>query len=177
MSDQSNDRAVSQAEQPVQGTADTQATMATATSGEPETKLQVGFLLLMVYAMLFGTVFGLVAAAFLTIYDLGVKFFKEPSHFGLNIGQFWPLVLLPVGGLLLGLAIKFTGQHGGLGVPQRQYAETGRIQYSYLTSIMLEAFALPHLTSASAISSNSPCCKTWWPPLARPGLPFLSLLT
>ena len=45
MSDQSNDRAVSQAEQPVQGTAGTQATMATATSGEPETKLQVGFLL------------------------------------------------------------------------------------------------------------------------------------
>jgi len=58
MSDQSNDRAVSQAEQPVQGTADTQATM--ATSGEPETKLRVGFLLLMVYAMLFGAVFGLV---------------------------------------------------------------------------------------------------------------------
>jgi len=60
MSDQSNDRAVSQAEQPVQGMADTQATMATATSGEPETKLRVGFLLLMVYAMLFGAVFGLV---------------------------------------------------------------------------------------------------------------------
>jgi hypothetical protein len=58
MSDQSNDRAVSQAEQPVQGTAGTQATM--ATSCEPETKLQVGFLLLMVYAMLFGAVFGLV---------------------------------------------------------------------------------------------------------------------
>ena len=49
MSDQSNDRAVSQAEQPVQGTADTQATM--ATSCEPETKLQVGFPLLMVYAI------------------------------------------------------------------------------------------------------------------------------
>ena len=45
MSDQSNDRAVSQAEQPVQGMADAQATMATATSGEPETKSQVGFLL------------------------------------------------------------------------------------------------------------------------------------
>jgi H+/Cl- antiporter ClcA len=154
MSDQSNDHAVSQAGQPVQGTADTQATMATATSGEPEIQVKASFLLLMVYAMLFGAVFGLVAAAFLTIYDLGVKFFQEPSHFGLNIGQFWPLVLLTVGGLLLGLAIKFTGQHGGLGVPQRQYAETGRIQYRYLPSIMLEA--LISLFSGAAVGPEAP---------------------
>jgi hypothetical protein len=32
--------------------------MATATSGEPETQLKAGFLLLMVYAMLFGAVLG-----------------------------------------------------------------------------------------------------------------------
>jgi hypothetical protein len=36
--------------------------------------------------------------------------------------------------------------------------------------------ALPHLTSAYALSSNSACCKTWWSPLARPGQPFLPFL-
>jgi len=35
---------------------------------------------------------------------------------------------------------------------------------------------LPHLTSASDIRSNAPCYITWWSPLARPGLPFLSVL-
>src|SRR6266567_5228612 len=41
--------------------------------------------------------------------------------------------------------------------------------------MIAEDSASPHLTSDSAISSNSPCCKTWWPPLACPGLPFRSL--
>src|SRR5258708_30696061 len=41
--------------------------------------------------------------------------------------------------------------------------------------MIAEDSALPHLTSDSTISSNSPCCKTWWPPLACPGLPFRSI--
>ena len=111
----------------------------------------------MLYAMLFGVVFGLVAAAFMAIYNWGVTFFKNPSNLGLNIGQFWPLILLTVGGLLLGLAIKFTGQHGGLGVPQRQYAETGRVSYRYLPSILLEA--LLALWSGAAIGPAAPLAQ------------------
>jgi H+/Cl- antiporter ClcA len=48
----------------------------------------------------------------------------------------WPLFLMTSGGLLISLMIKFLGRHGGLGVAQRQYAQTGRVNPRYLPSIL-----------------------------------------
>jgi hypothetical protein len=83
-------------------------------SGEPVSAMKSSYLLLLVYAMLFGAGAALLTGVYIIVYNWGVRFFEQPSHFGLNIGRFWPLLLLTVGCLLLGLAIKFTGEHGGI---------------------------------------------------------------
>lgn len=61
---------------------------------------------------------------------------------------------MSVAGLFIGLAIKFLGQHGGLGVAQRQYAETGRLNYRSLPGILLQAFIA--LWSGAAIGPEGP---------------------
>ena len=154
MSDQSKDNSISRADAPVEGAVDQQAKVAISTSGEPETPVKTGYYLLMVYAALFGSGASLLAAAYITLYGQGIKFFEQPSHFGLNIGRFWPLVLLTVGGVLIGLAITFFGQHAGLGVAQAQYAKTGRITPRYVPSILLEAFIA--LWSGAAVGPEGP---------------------
>lgn len=154
MSDQSKDNSISQADAPVEGAVDQQAKVAISTSGEPETPMKTSYYLLMVYAALFGAGASLLAAAYITLYGQGIKFFEQPSHFGLNIGRFWPLVLLTVGGVLLGLAIKFFGQHAGLGVAQGQYAQTGRLTPRYVPGILLEAFIT--LWSGAAVGPEGP---------------------
>ena len=108
----------------------------------------------MVYAAVFGAGGGLLAVLFLVVYHWGTTFFAQPSHFGLNIGRFWPLVLLTVGGLLVGLAITFTGEHGGQGVAQRQYAQTGQIKPRYVPSIILEAIIT--LWSGAPVGPEAP---------------------
>jgi H+/Cl- antiporter ClcA len=132
----------------------TQTKVENAGSGEPVPAIKSSYLLLLAYAALFGAGAALLTVVYITVYNWGVNFFKQPSHFGLNIGRFWPLVLLTVAGLLLGLAIKFTGQHAGLGVSQRQYAETGRINPRYLPSIMLQAMIT--LWSGAAVGPEGP---------------------
>ena len=154
MSDQSKDNSISRADAPVEGAVDQQAKVAISTSGEPETPVKTSYYLLMVYAALFGSGASLLAAAYITLYGQGIKFFEQPSHFGLNIGRFWPLVLLTVGGVLIGLAITFFGQHAGLGVAQAQYAKTGRITPRYVPSILLEAFIA--LWSGAAVGPEGP---------------------
>jgi H+/Cl- antiporter ClcA len=141
MSDQSKDTSISNADSPVKDTADEQAKVEITTSGEPETALKTSYYLLLLYAALFGALFSLLTAAYITLYNWGVKFFQQPSSF-FKIGSisFWPLILLTVAGVLLGLAIKFFGLHAGLGVAQGQYAKTGRVNPRYLPSIMLQAF-------------------------------------
>ena len=42
--------------------------------------------------------------------------------------------------MFIGLAIKFFGQHGGLGVAQSQYAKTGGLNYRNVPSILLQGF-------------------------------------
>jgi H+/Cl- antiporter ClcA len=153
MSDQSKDTSISNADPPVKGTVDEQAKVAITTSGEPETALKTSYYLLMVYAALFGAGASLLTAAYITLYNWGVNFFKQPSLLVLNI-NFWPLVLLTVAGVLLGLAIKFLGQHAGLGVAQGQYARTGRLNPRYLPGIMLEAFIT--LWSGAAVGPEGP---------------------
>jgi H+/Cl- antiporter ClcA len=113
--------------------------------------LKTSSYLLMVYAALFGALSSLLAVAYITLYNQGIKFFEQPSLFVLNI-NIWPLVLLT--GVLIGLAIKFFGQHAGLGVAQRQYAQTGRLNPRYLPSILLQAFIA--LWSGAAVGPEGP---------------------
>ncbi|MGB7558671.1 MAG: chloride channel protein, partial [Nitrososphaeraceae archaeon] len=93
----------------------------------------------MVYAALFGALASLLTTGYITLYSQGVKFFGQVSIFIYNI-NFWPLILLGLAGVFIGLAIKFFGQHGGLGVAQRQYAQTGSLDYRHLPSILLQGF-------------------------------------
>jgi H+/Cl- antiporter ClcA len=108
-------------------------------SGNAESKFNAGYYRLMLYAALFGAFSSLLTAGYITLYTQGVKFFGQANLFLFNI-NFWPLVLLSVAGVFIGLAIKFFGQHGGLGVAQRQYAQTGRLNYRNLPSILLQGF-------------------------------------
>jgi hypothetical protein len=107
-------------------------------SGE-ESTLKASYYRLMVYAALFGALSSLLTAGYITIYNQGVIFFGQVSLLIYNI-NFWPLILLGLAGVFIGLAIKFFGQHGGLGVAQRQYGQTGRLDYRHLPSLILQGF-------------------------------------
>jgi H+/Cl- antiporter ClcA len=110
-------------------------------SGAPETALKTSYYLLLLYAALFGALFSLLTAGYITLYNWGVQFFQQPnSLFKIDGISFWPLILLTIAGVLLGIAIKFFGQHAGLGVAQDQYAKSGRIIPRYVPSILLEGF-------------------------------------
>ena len=67
----------------------------------------------MVYAALFGALSSLLTVGYITLYNQGVKFFGQVSLFIYNI-NFWPLILLGLAGVVIGLMIKFFGQHAGL---------------------------------------------------------------
>jgi H+/Cl- antiporter ClcA len=155
MSDQSKDISISHADRSVKDGEDEQAKVPISTSGEPETPIKTRYYLLMLYAALFGAGAALLAAAYITLYNWGVKFFQQPNSF-FKIGgtSFWPLILLTIAGVLIGLAIKFFGQHAGLGVAQGQYAKTGRIIPRYVPSILLEAFIA--LWSGAAVGPEGP---------------------
>lgn len=122
-------------------------------SGESDSKLNARYYRLMGYAALFGAFSSLLTAGYITLYNQGIKFFAQPTIFlyGFN---FWPLILLSVAGVFIGLAIKRFGQHGGLGVAQSQYAKTGRLDYRSLPSILLQAFIA--LWSGAAVGPEGP---------------------
>ena len=107
----------------------------------------------MVYAALFGGLSSLLTVGYITLYNQGIKFFTQPIIFLHNI-NFWPLILLSVAGVFIGLTIKFFGQHGGLGVAQTQYAKNGRLDYRSLPSLMLQAFI--GLWSGAAVGPEGP---------------------
>lgn len=108
-------------------------------TSEPDAGLKTTFYLLMAYAALIGALSSLLAGGFITLYSQGIKFFEQVSLVVLNV-NIWPLVLLTGAGVLIGLLIKFFGHRGGLGVAQRQYAQTGRLNPRDLPSILLQAF-------------------------------------
>jgi H+/Cl- antiporter ClcA len=108
-------------------------------SGNAESKLNAGYYRLMLYAGLFGGLSSLITIGYITLYNQGVKFFGQHSVYLFNI-NFWPLILLGVAGVFIGLAIKFFGEHGGMGVAQSQYAKTGGVNYRNLPSILLQGF-------------------------------------
>jgi H+/Cl- antiporter ClcA len=107
----------------------------------------------MVYAALFGAVASLVTAGYITLYQLGVKFFEQVSVLVINI-NIWPLILLTGAGVVIGLVIKFLGQRGGLGVAQQEYAKTGRLKPRDLPSILLQGFT--SLWSGAAVGPEGP---------------------
>ena len=120
---------------------------------EPDVPLKINYYKLMIYAALFGALSSLITVGYITLYNQGVKFFEQVSLIVLNINV-WPLVLLTVAGVFVGLVIKFFGQNGGLGVAQSQYAQTGRINPRRVPSIMLQAFI--SLWSGAAIGPEGP---------------------
>jgi len=120
---------------------------------ETATKFPVGYFKLLAYAAMIGAVSALLTAGYLTALNGGIKFFEQPKLVVLNL-NIWPLILLTVGGLILGLTIKFFGQHAGLGVAQLQYAQTGRVEPKYVPRIMLQAFIT--LWSGAAVGPEGP---------------------
>jgi H+/Cl- antiporter ClcA len=122
-------------------------------SGEPDPGLKSSFFLLMVYAALFGALSSLLTVVYITLYNQGVNFFGQVNLVVFNI-NIWPLVLLTGAGVFIGLLIKFFGQHEGLGVAQREYAQTGHLNYKNLPNIMLQAFIT--LWSGAAVGPEAP---------------------
>ena len=108
-------------------------------SGNAESKLNGGYYRLMLYAAIIGALASLATTGYITLVNLGIKFFGQPTLILSNV-NFWPLILLVVGGVFIGLAIKFFGQRGGLGVAQSQYAQTGGLNYRNVPSILLQGF-------------------------------------
>ena len=74
---------------PPKGSEEPGSSQAASSSGEPTVAIKTSYYLLMVYSALFGAGAALLAAAYISLYNWGVKFFAEPSHFGLSIGRFW----------------------------------------------------------------------------------------
>jgi H+/Cl- antiporter ClcA len=122
-------------------------------TSEPEVSLKFGFYKLMIYAALFGALSSLLAAAYITLYNVGISFFEQVSIVVHDI-NFWPLISLTVAGLFVGLVIKILGQYGGLGVAQSQYAQTGRINPRKVPSIVLQAFI--SLWSGASVGPEGP---------------------
>jgi H+/Cl- antiporter ClcA len=115
------------------------------------------YLRVLLYAALIGIVMALLAFAFLALLRVGTQFLTQSVPHLL-----WPgttlnlttLLIAVVGGLLVGAAIYYTGEHTGLGVAQKEYAEHGRIEYRYLPSIMLQSFL--SLWSGASLGPEGP---------------------
>jgi hypothetical protein len=110
MSEQSKDTSISHTDPSVKDTADEQEKVPISPSGEPETAIKTRYYLLLLYAALFGAFFSLLTAGYITLYNWGVTFFQKPSStFKIGGISFWPLILLTIAGVLIGIAIKFFG--------------------------------------------------------------------
>src|SRR5215469_2930883 len=99
-----------------------------------ETPPKTSYYRMLVLAAIFGALSSLLTAAYITLYNQGIKFFEKPKVLGINV---WPFLLVTIAGLLIGIMIKFFGQHAGQGVAQHQYGQTGRIDIRYLPRILL----------------------------------------
>jgi chloride channel protein, CIC family len=115
------------------------------------------YLRVMLYAALIGIVMALLAFAFLALLKVGTQFLTQSVPHLLWPGTTFNLTTLliaVVGGLLVGAAIYYTGEHTGLGAAQKEYAEHGRIEYRYLPSIMLQSFL--SLWSGASLGPRGP---------------------
>ncbi len=84
---------------------------------------------LLIITALIGVIVGLLTALYMTLANWGEALF-ETSPFELQIGFLWPLFLLIIGGLLVGLIIRYTGEHFRLGSTEEGFIKSkGRIEY------------------------------------------------
>ena len=113
----------------------------------------------MIYVALFSALSSLLTVGYITLYNGGIKVLQQVSLIVRNINV-WPLVLLTVAGVLVGLVIRRFGQNGGLGVAQRQYAQTGRINPRKVPSIILQAFIT--VWSGSPVGPEGPLVFSDW---------------
>src|SRR6266700_5812788 len=103
MSDQTTENSISHANTPAKDAADERAEVPISASGKPETPIKTRYYLLLLYAALFGALFSLLTAGYITLYNWGVKFFQQPnSLFKIGGISFWPLILLTIAGVLIG---------------------------------------------------------------------------
>jgi H+/Cl- antiporter ClcA len=116
-----------------------------------------GYLRVLLYAALLGVVMALLAFSFLALLKVGTQFLTQSVPHLLWPGTTFNLTTLLiaiVGSLLVGVAIYYTGEHTGLGVAQKEYAEHGRIEYRHLPSIMAESFL--SLWSGASLGPEGP---------------------
>jgi H+/Cl- antiporter ClcA len=115
------------------------------------------YLRVLSYAALLGVVMALLAFAFLALLKVGAQFLTQGVPHLLWPGTTFNLTTLLiaiVAALLLGVAIYYTGEHTGLGVAQKEYAEHGRIEYRHLPSIMAQSFI--SLWSGASLGPEGP---------------------
>jgi H+/Cl- antiporter ClcA len=85
-----------------------------------------------------GAIASLLTIVYLFVAGWGESFFEAPFE-GSPIAMFWPLILLTIGGIAVGLTIKYTGEHIQLGSTQKEFNEAkGRLNYRHLPSIITQ---------------------------------------
>jgi H+/Cl- antiporter ClcA len=96
---------------------------------------------LLIIASVIGLISGSLMIVYLAIANWGEAFFGT-SPAGLPIGIFWPLILLVIGGLIVGLSIRIAGEYFQLGSTQKEFAETkGRMDYGrHLLATLFQTF-------------------------------------
>jgi H+/Cl- antiporter ClcA len=87
-------------------------------------------------AGMIGAITSLLTITYLFIAGWGETFFESPFE-ETELSMFWPLILLTIGGLVMGVLIKLAGEHIDLGSTQREFTEKkGRLNYRHLPSIV-----------------------------------------
>jgi H+/Cl- antiporter ClcA len=115
------------------------------------------YLRVLLYAALLGVVMALLAFVFLALLRIGAQFLTQSVP-----ALLWPgtsfnlttLLIAVIGGLLVGVAIYYTGEHTGIGVAQKEFVEHGRIDYRHLPSIMVQSFL--SLWSGASLGPEGP---------------------
>jgi H+/Cl- antiporter ClcA len=115
------------------------------------------YLRVLLYAALLGIVMALLAFAFLALLRVGAQFLTQsvpPLLWPGTTFNLTTLLIAVIGGLLVGIAIYYTGEHTGIGVAQKAFAEHGRLEYRYLPSIMVQSFL--SLWSGASLGPEGP---------------------
>lgn len=101
-----------------------------------------GILLLSGWAAVIGLIAGIMTALFLTFADVCVTFLNQdvPDWMGGGLGWIFPLVLIMVCGLAVGLILKRYGENTGLGRAQKEFDEEGGIGPGHLADVMGSSF-------------------------------------
>lgn len=101
-----------------------------------------GLVVLSGWAVVVGLFAGIMTAAFLTLADVCVRFLNKdvPHWLGGGLGWLFPLALVLLCGLGVGLILKKYGENTGLGRAQKEFDEEGKIGPGHLGDIMGSSF-------------------------------------